>query len=213
MSSGRLAGCAEITGNFCPLSSKLFIRRVYYFQNEKIAVHIKTVLFSCPVQLETGGSPGRLALAQRLMVGWLQGTEDSRTSELMSASPASLWVTAWHQSRLTGSSCLCREAQPWSRRAGLSPALTVHTATCRMASKPPSGASRLPEIRSPSSLFRNSSKFSVRLITFLKEKGGSLLGQGSFSLGRGGGRQSQQGSGPQASVSTLSESVPWACCH
>lgn len=100
-------------------------------------------------------------------------------------------VAAWHQSRPVGSPCPCREAQPWSWWAGLSLALTVHTATCRMASKPPSGASRLPEIRSPSSLFRNSSKFSVRLMTFLKEKGGSLLGQGSFSLGRGGGGEKQ----------------------
>lgn len=39
-------------------------------------------------------------------------------------------------------------------------------------------------MRSPFSLFRNSSTSSVRLMTFLKEKGGSLLGQGSFSLGR-----------------------------
>lgn len=53
-----------------------------------------------------------------------------------------------------------------------------------MASKPPSGASKLPEMRSPFSLFRNSSTSSVRLMTFLKEKGGSLLGQGSFSLAR-----------------------------
>ena len=60
----------------------------------------------------------------------------------------------------------------------------MHTAVCRMASKPPSGASRLPEMRSPFSLFRNSSTSSVRLMTFLKEKGGSLLGQGSFSLAR-----------------------------
>ena len=72
-----------------------------------------------------------------------------------------------------------------SRPAGPAPALTVHTAVCRMASKPPSGASRLPEIRSPFSLFRNSSTSSVRLMTFLKEKGASLLGQGSFSLGGG----------------------------
>ena len=42
----------------------------------------------------------------------------------------------------------------------------------------------MPEMRSPFSLFRNSSTSSVRLMTFLKEKGGSLLGQGSFSLGR-----------------------------
>lgn len=60
--------------------------------------------------------------------------------------------------------------------------LTVHTAVCRMASKPPSGASRLPDIRSPCSLSRNSSTLSVKLMTFLKENGGSLLGQGSFSL-------------------------------
>lgn len=40
----------------------------------------------------------------------------------------------------------------------------------------------LPEIRSPCSFLRNSSTSSVRLMTFLKEKGGSLLGQGSFSF-------------------------------
>jgi hypothetical protein len=83
---------------------------------------------------------------------------------------------------------------PESRSPGLGwrgpSALTVHTAVCRMASKPPSGASRLPEMRSPCSLFQNSSTFSVKLITFLKENGGSLLGQGSFSLGRGGNRVS-----------------------
>lgn len=77
-------------------------------------------------------------------------------------------------------------------------ALTVHTAVCRMASKPPSGASRLPEMRSPCSLSQNSSTFSVKLITFLKENGGSLLGQGSFSLGRGRDRVSvREGSGVQ----------------
>ena len=42
----------------------------------------------------------------------------------------------------------------------------------------------MPEMRSPFNLFRNSSTSSVRLMTFLKEKGGSLLGQGSFSLAR-----------------------------
>lgn len=78
--------------------------------------------------------------------------------------------------------------------AGPPSALTVHTAVCRMASKPPSGASRLPETRSPCSFLRNSSTSSVRLMTFLKEKGASLLGQGSFSLGRGGRERERQGS-------------------
>ena len=83
--------------------------------------------------------------------------------------------------------------------------LTVHTAVCRMASKPPSGASRLPEMRSPFSLFRNSSTSSVRLMTFLKEKGGSLLGQGSFSLGRWEGeRQGERKSGKK---------TPRPCAH
>lgn len=90
-------------------------------------------------------------------------------------------------------SCPWRETWP----AGPPSALTVHTAVCRMASKPPSGASRLPETRSPCSFLRNSSTSSVRLMTFLKEKGASLLGQGSFSLGRGGRERESQGSRPR----------------
>lgn len=49
-------------------------------------------------------------------------------------------------------------------------------------------------MRSCCSFLRNSVTSSVRLMTFLKEKGASLLGQGSFSLGTGGGR----GSGAKA---------------
>lgn len=95
---------------------------------------------------------------------------------------------------------LPRGLQPWPRLAGSLWTLTVHTAVCRMASKPPSGASRLPEIRSPCSLSKNSSTLSVKLMTFLKENGGSLLGQGSFSLNRGGHRVSvREGSGPTCS--------------
>lgn len=192
---------------------------------KKVDGHVRTALFSCPVQSEAVAL-GRLGLARRWVVGWLQVMEGSRTSELMSASLASAkagcdcsgWVTLdpgtsqpglswraiqrlWACLRAWGCPPGTRagqwaaralvEEQPWSGQAGLALALTVHTAACRMASKPPSGASRLPEILSFSSLFRNSAKFSVRLMTFLKEKGGSLLGHGSFSLGRGGGRERQ----------------------
>ena len=109
----------------------------------------------------------------------------------------------WPQSGPVGSSCPHREAEPSSRPAPACPSLelTVHTAVCRMASKPPSGASRLPEIRSSCSLFRNSSTSWVSLMTFLKEKGGSLLGQGSFSLGRG--RRGTESQGKKAPHSLL----------
>lgn len=100
---------------------------------------------------------------------------------------------AWSQGRPVGSSCPCHEAATGAQASKALLARTVHTAVCRMASKPPSGASRLPEIRSPCSLSLNSSTSSVRLMTFLKEKGGSLLGQGSFSLGEVGERKTGRG--------------------
>lgn len=101
-----------------------------------------------------------------------------------------------HRRTPVGGSFPHQEAAARLRPAVPLPGLTVHTAVCRMASKPPSGASRLPETRSPCSLFRNSFTSSVRLMTFLKEKGGSLLGQGSFSLGRGGGERALGRGGP-----------------
>lgn len=61
--------------------------------------------------------------------------------------------------------------------------LTLHTAVCRMASKPPSGASRLPEMRSFLSSSLKWLMLLVRRMTFLKEKGESALFQGSRSLG------------------------------
>lgn len=61
--------------------------------------------------------------------------------------------------------------------------LTLHTAVCRMASKPPSGASRLPEMRSLLSSRLKSPMLLVRRMTFLKENGESALCQGSRSLG------------------------------
>lgn len=62
------------------------------------------------------------------------------------------------------------------------PGPTLQTAVWRMASKPPSGASRLPEIRSFSSSWLKWSMLLVRRMTFLKEKGGSASFQGSRSL-------------------------------
>lgn len=61
--------------------------------------------------------------------------------------------------------------------------LTLQTAVCRMASKPPSGASRLPEMRSLLSSWLKLLMLLVRRMTFLKENGESALGQGSRSLG------------------------------
>lgn len=55
-----------------------------------------------------------------------------------------------------------------------------------MASNPPSGASRLPEIRSFFSFSVNRVMLLVRGIVFWKEKGGSLSGHGCFSLGEKG---------------------------
>lgn len=60
--------------------------------------------------------------------------------------------------------------------------LTRQTAACSIASKPPSGASRLPDILSFWSLLVKSLNSLVSLITFWKENGGSLLGQGWLSL-------------------------------
>lgn len=51
-----------------------------------------------------------------------------------------------------------------------------------MASKPPSGASRFPEILSFWSSWVNSLTLLVNLMTFLKANGGSLLGHGCLSL-------------------------------
>lgn len=62
--------------------------------------------------------------------------------------------------------------------------LTPQTAACNMASKPPSGASRLPEIVSSLSLLLKKSKSFVSLMTFWKENGGSLSGHGLLSLSR-----------------------------
>lgn len=53
-----------------------------------------------------------------------------------------------------------------------------------MASKPPSGASRLPEILSFCSFWVKDCRSEVRVITFRNEKGGSLLGHGWASLER-----------------------------
>lgn len=61
--------------------------------------------------------------------------------------------------------------------------LTLQTAVCRMASKPPSGASRFPEIRSLLSSWLKWLMLLVRRMTFLKENGESALCQGSRSLG------------------------------
>lgn len=64
--------------------------------------------------------------------------------------------------------------------------ITLQTAVCRMASKPPSGASRLPEMRSFLSSLLKLLMSLVRRMTFLKEKGESALFQGSRSLGERG---------------------------
>lgn len=61
---------------------------------------------------------------------------------------------------------------------------TLQTAACNMASNPPSGASRLPDIFSAWSSFVKKFTSSVSLMTFWKENGGSLLGHGSRSLMR-----------------------------
>ncbi len=53
-----------------------------------------------------------------------------------------------------------------------------------MASKPPSGASRLPDIFSFWSSLLKKSKLLVSLMTFRKENGGSLSGHGCLSLRR-----------------------------
>lgn len=62
--------------------------------------------------------------------------------------------------------------------------LTPQTAACNMASKPPSGASRLPDILSFWSSSVKKFKSLVSLMTFWKENGGSLLGHGWESLRR-----------------------------
>lgn len=67
-------------------------------------------------------------------------------------------------------------------RAGVSVLQTVHTAACRMASNPPSGASRFPDILSFWSSEVKTFRLLVSLMTFSKEKGGSLLGHGCLSL-------------------------------
>ena len=62
-----------------------------------------------------------------------------------------------------------------------------------MASNPPSGASRLPDILSFWSFAVNSATLLVSLMTFWKENGGSLLGHGVLSLRReGGGRTKKE---------------------
>lgn len=60
--------------------------------------------------------------------------------------------------------------------------LTPQTAACSMASNPPSGASKLPDILSFWSSLLKKSRLLVSLMTFLKENGGSLLGHGWASL-------------------------------
>lgn len=105
--------------------------------------------------------------------------------------------TAWHRERVPGrarTEC-SRTGAPWlpseqkmdqedalSKNTALG-TLTLQTAVCRMASKPPSGASRLPEMRSLRSSRLKSLMLLVRRMTFLKENGESALGQGSRSLG------------------------------
>lgn len=64
--------------------------------------------------------------------------------------------------------------------------LTPHTAACIMASSPPSGASRFPEMNCFPTSLSNFSALSVSERMCLKAKGGwqllSLLGQGFFSF-------------------------------
>lgn len=59
---------------------------------------------------------------------------------------------------------------------------TWQTAVCKMASKPPSGASRLPDMRSRWSFCLKELVSLVRVMTLRNENGGSLLVHGSANL-------------------------------